>query len=142
LPEARTQISALIAEAASRAHVAPEAVVLGGFSQGAMLATDVVFASPSAVGGLAILSGSLVAEAVWSARLGAMAPGFPVFMSHGRGDPVLPFDFAETLRDRLQAAKHAVTWIPFAGGHEIPRVVLAGLATFLAERAPGASPGN
>ena len=142
LPEARAQISALVAEVVRRAHVAPEAVVLGGFSQGAMLATDVVLASPGSVGGLAILSGSLLAEAVWSARVAAMPPGFPVFMSHGRGDPVLPFTFAEALRARLQSAKQAVTWIHFAGGHEIPRVVLAGLEAFLAQRAPDGSPAN
>jgi phospholipase/carboxylesterase len=136
LPEARAQVTALLAEAARRTRVAPTALVVGGFSQGAMLATDVALASPGAVGALAVLSGSLIAEAEWTARLPALKPGLPVFMSHGRGDPILPFQFAEVLRDLMQGGRHPVTWVPFNGGHEIPGVVLNGLRDFLAAHGP------
>ena len=139
LSEARTQMTALVAEVTRRAGVAPGAVWVGGFSQGAMLATDAALASPAAVAGLVILSGSLVAEPIWTARLQAIPPGFPIFMSHGRGDPVLPFRFAEALRDHAQAAHHAVTWVPFNGGHELPPLVLTSLSAFLATHAPDGS---
>lgn len=138
LPDVRAKLIALVAEVTRRAPVAPDAVLIGGFSQGAMLATDVALAAPRAVGGLVVLSGSLIAESVWMARLTALPPGLPVFMSHGRGDSVLPFASAEALRDRFQAAKHTVTWVPFSGGHEIPSVVLSGLVTFLGAPSPGA----
>jgi len=139
LPDARTKLLALVSEVTQRARVAPEAVVIGGFSQGAMLATDVALAAPGAVGGLVVLSGSFIAEPVWAPRLAALPSRFPVFMSHGRMDPVLPFALAEALRDRFQAAQHAITWIPFQGGHEIPRVVLSGLVTFLGAGSPPAA---
>ena len=140
LPDARAKLIAFITEVTRRARVAPQAVVIGGFSQGAMLSTDVVLAAPGAVGGLVVLSGSFIAEPVWTSRLAALPEGFPIFMSHGRMDPVLPFAFAETLRDRFQAAHHAVTWVPFAGGHGIPQVVLSELQTFLGARSsPGAA---
>jgi phospholipase/carboxylesterase len=137
LAEARAQVTALVAEVARRTRVAPTSLLLGGFSQGAMLATDVTLATPAAVGGLVVLSGSLVAEPEWTAHLQVMKPGFPIFMSHGRGDPVLPFRLAEALRDLVQASHHEVTWVPFQGGHEIPRPVLTGLVAFLAAHAPG-----
>ena len=135
LPEARAQMQALVAEVTRRARVAPEAVWVGGFSQGAMLATDVALASPAAVGGLVVLSGSLLTEPTWVAHLAAMPPGFPIFMSHGRRDPVLSFGLAEALRDHARAARLDVTWVPFEGGHEIPRLVLEGLEAFLGTHA-------
>lgn len=136
LSEARAQLTGLVAEVTRRAGVTPASLVIGGFSQGAMLATDVTLASPAAVSGLVVLSGSLVTEAVWTERLQAMPPGFPVFMSHGRGDPILPFRLADALREHVQAAHHEVTWVPFDGGHEIPPVVLTSLSGFLTAHAP------
>jgi phospholipase/carboxylesterase len=140
LDEVRQRMADLVAEITRRAHVAATSVSIGGFSQGAMVATDVALASPSLVAALVVLSGSLVAETIWTARLQAMAPGFPIFMSHGRRDPLLPFAFAEALRDQARAAHHDVTWVPFDGGHEIPMVALTGLAKFLAKVAPAGSP--
>lgn len=131
LPDARAKMMALVEEVTRRARVSPQAVVLGGFSQGAMLSTDVALAAPATIGALVVLSGSFIAEPVWTPRLSALPAGFPIFMSHGRMDPVLPFAFAETLRDRFQAGRQAVTWVPFPGGHGIPQPVLAALQTFL-----------
>ena len=139
LPEVRARVSALITELTSQTGVAPGDVFIGGFSQGAMVATDVTLASPGLVGGLIVLSGSITAETEWTPRLPLLAPGLPVFMSHGRGDPVLPFAFAETLRDQFQVAHHPVTWVPFDGGHGIPGVVLSRLQAFLAAQGSGAA---
>jgi len=142
LPESHAQITALIQHIAARARVPLSSIVVGGFSQGAMLATDVALAASEPLGGLAVLSGSLVNENAWTSRMAAMKPGFPVFMSHGRGDPVLPFRLAEALRDHLQAVPHNVKWIPFNGGHEIPQVVLSGLTEFLAALPSASAPKN
>jgi phospholipase/carboxylesterase len=86
-----------------------------------------------------ILSGSIVAESVWTERLQATRPTYPVFMSHGTVDPVLPFAIAEALRERLRAAQREVTWVPFDDGHGIPLEVLTRLTTFLTAAA-GPSP--
>jgi phospholipase/carboxylesterase len=131
LPAARASILALLDELEQRTRLPRSAVILGGFSQGAMLAVDAALASQPHPGALVVLSGTLVAEAEWTAALAAARPPIPVFMSHGRVDPVLPFRLAEALRERVAAAGHPVTWVPFGGGHEIPRAVLAALASFL-----------
>ena len=142
LAEVRTQVTKLVAEVSRLAGVAPTSVWIGGFSQGAMLATDVALATPGAVGGLVVLSGSLVSEAIWTSHLKVVPPSFPIFMSHGRGDPVLPFRLAEALRDHVLAEHHDLRWVPFNGGHEIPTVVLTELRAFLATHPPGELRGN
>jgi len=137
LAEARARVTALVTEVSRQTGVAASDVVIGGFSQGAMVATDVTLASPGLVGGLAVLSGSITAEAEWRAHLPQLASGLPVFVSHGRGDPVLPFTFAEAVVELFQQAGHPVTWVPFDGGHGIPGVVLTRLETFLSAHAAG-----
>jgi len=119
-------------------------IVLGGFSQGAMVATEVAFQSDAHVDALVLLSGTLVDEASWQQRFSAHR-AIPVFMSHGRADPVLPFGIADRFRTELAAAGLKVTWVPFDGGHEIPASVVLELNKFLAQlqespRAPGTAP--
>ena len=131
LPAARAKLSALL-----DALAAPR-LVLGGFSQGAMLALDVALHREQPPAALALMSGTLIAEAEWQPRLARLA-GVPVLQSHGEHDPLLPFAVAEELRDRLRAAGARVTWHAFAGGHEIPPDVVAALAALV--RTPRGAP--
>ena len=136
LPEARAQILALLTEIERQTRLPRGAIVVGGFSQGAMLAVDVALASDPRPGGIVALSGTLLSEARWTTELAksdtTSNTKVPIFLSHGRHDPVLPFRLASALHDLAVASGHRVTWIPFEGGHEIPPVVLAGVASFLA----------
>jgi phospholipase/carboxylesterase len=131
LPEARARILALLDEIERRTHLPPSALVLGGFSQGAMLAVDAGLAADPHPAALVALSGTLVSESTWTAALATARPPIPVFLSHGRLDPVLPFRLAEALHALISTSGHPVTWVPFQGGHEIPGDVLVELAAFL-----------
>jgi phospholipase/carboxylesterase len=133
LPGAREHIGRLLDQLQARYAVTPDRLVLGGFSQGAMLALDVALHRPPP-SGLILMSGTLIAEAEWAPRMTAVN-AMPILMSHGRTDGLLPFAVAETLRDRLRAAGAVVDWQPFVGGHEIPLVVLRAAKQFLASRA-------
>ena len=139
LAEARAQLEAFLDEATAALGASPERVVLGGFSQGAMLATDVALRSDRALGGLVLFSGTLLCEHEWVPRMHARA-GLRVVQAHGRQDPLLPFSLAERLRDHLTAAGLQVDFVPFAGGHEIPRPALARAGALLHDlgaRSPG-----
>jgi phospholipase/carboxylesterase len=131
LPEARTQLGRFVDQV--QARFGTDRIVLGGFSQGAMLALDVALHREAAPAGIVIMSGTIVAEQAWTPRLHKLA-GVPVFQSHGRTDMLLPYKVAETLRDKLRAAGALVEWHPFVGGHEIPTMVLAELGMFFAAR--------
>ena len=60
--------------------------------------------------------------------------GLPVFQSHGRSDPILPFVLAEKLRDALGEAGLDVTFDRFEGGHAIPPSTLKRLDEWLSLR--------
>ena len=110
-------------------------IVLGGFSQGAMIVTDIALRLPEPPAALAILSGTLLVEDVWRQKAKARA-GLPIFQSHGRVDPILRFDAAERLKDLFTEAGSPPEWVPFDGPHAIPPLVLRKLAQFLADRLP------
>lgn len=131
LAASRRKLMALIEAVRLQTGLPMDRVVLGGFSQGAMLATDVALRLDEAPALLAVLSGALIARGEWTAR----APrrrGLPVFQSHGRQDPLLPFPVAELLRDALTAAGLDVDFHAFTGGHTIDRPTLDRLAARLA----------
>jgi len=106
--------------------------ILGGFSQGAMIAADVAFTTDEPLASLVLFSPSFVNEAGWRAGMPARK-GLRVFVSHGRRDDILPFDGSERLAQAMREAGLRVTWVPFDGGHEIPIEVVTALNRFLAE---------
>lgn len=127
---ARKAVHALVGEVMNSSGLPYSKLVLGGFSQGAMISTDVALRLEEAPAGLAVLSGTLLTEDVWRKKATARA-GLPVFQSHGRFDEVLPFAAARWLEQLLVEAGLGVNFIEFDGGHEIPLEVLRGLAAFL-----------
>ncbi len=112
------------------AALGPSKLVLGGFSQGAMLAIDVALRTNRTLAGVVAMSGALIAENEWKA-LATKRKGLPVVQSHGTHDPILPFVAAEALRDVLVGAGLAHTWVPFRGEHAIGPQVLDAVGAFL-----------
>jgi phospholipase/carboxylesterase len=136
LAMARAAVVEMLA-ALEREHDAPpERVVLGGFSQGAMLATDVVLRAERPPAGLVILSGAPVSIDEWQ-QLAPKRAGMPVLQSHGRADPILPYEGAEWLRDVLEGSRLNVEFFPFNGGHSIPSSVLERLGPFVVSATSG-----
>lgn len=129
IKHAAQAVRALLARQGNRAE---QPFILGGFSQGAMVAAQVAFQSDEPLRALVLLSGTLVDETLWKANY-ARRKGLRVFMSHGRTDPTLSFDVADRMRSEMTAAGILVTWFPFDGGHEIPAEVVAALHGFLAQ---------
>jgi phospholipase/carboxylesterase len=130
LADSRGKVSTLLAEVERVLTPAPGKVVLGGFSQGAMLSLDVALHSSSALAGLVLLSGTHIAAREWAPRFDARR-GTPVFMSHGRIDDLLPFAIAEGLRETLIGRGLPVEWAAFQGGHGIPAGVVDAAGAFL-----------
>jgi phospholipase/carboxylesterase len=124
LETARERAIALLE--AVHSELRPTRVLLGGFSQGAMLSCDVALRTERPLAGLVLLSGSLVARDEWAPKA-VLRRGLPVFQSHGLADPLLPFAQAEKVRDLLRGGGAEVTWVPFRGGHEIPPTVVDAL---------------
>ncbi len=133
LPEARKALRAMLGALLLQAKVPMSRVVVGGFSQGAMLATDVVLRLDEAPAALAILSGAPVNAAEWK-RLAPQRAGLRVLQAHGTHDPILQFSWGKHLHRLLDDAGLSVDFVEFAGGHGIDGSVLEALAALI-ERA-------
>jgi phospholipase/carboxylesterase len=105
-------------------------LVLGGFSQGAMLATDLTLHLETPPAGLVLLSGTLVNGDQWSA-LAPKHSGLRFFQSHGIRDAVLGFAMAERLEKLLHQAGWKGKLQRFEGAHEIPPEVIIQLGAYL-----------
>ncbi len=119
-------VSALLEQVARERPQAP--VVLGGFSQGAMVAADVALLGPRAPRCLILFSPAIAAEAEWRA---ARRPGLEVFLSHGDKDRILPVSESRRLAQLLEAAGAHVELHVFDGGHTMPGEILAAASAFL-----------
>lgn len=133
LPRSRRLLTALVNELSRQSRLPTSRIVLGGFSQGGMVATDVSLRLEEAPAGLVILSGTLICEPEWRARA-PMRRGLLVLQTHGTSDPLLPFERAEALRDLLEGAGLKVEFLSFDGGHTIPPEALVRLGVFIAQR--------
>lgn len=129
LPQARTQLGEFIAEV--RRRFAPCKMVLGGFSQGGMLACDFLLHRNAAdLCGLFLLSASRINIDAWRARQTRLQ-GMPILVSHGQTDDDLSFAAGQALRDFCSAAGARVSWVEFDQGHQIPFVVWRELRRFI-----------
>jgi len=100
-------------------------MILGGFSQGAMVATDVALRMEQPPAALAVMSGTLICEERWK-ELAKKQDKFPVLQTHGSFDPILPYQCAEWLKELFEAAGFPVDFRPFAGQHQIPPTAMEG----------------
>ncbi|MBX3020958.1 MAG: alpha/beta fold hydrolase [Bdellovibrionales bacterium] len=107
-----------------------EQLVLGGFSQGAMIATEVAMNSPNDVAGLVLYSAVLLDEPGWTKKASGLA-GKKLLQSHGSADTVLPFSAGQRLFNLLKGAGMDGQFIGFSGAHEIPVPVLRKTAEFI-----------
>ncbi|MEO8017824.1 MAG: hypothetical protein ABI769_08425 [Pseudomonadota bacterium] len=127
---ARERLRAFLTDLRTRAPDLP--LLLGGFSQGGMLACDTVLCARETVAGLVMLSSSRIAFREWQDNREALSR-LPVLISHGRQDADLAFSAGEALRDFHDNSGALVTWQPFDGGHEIPLAVWRALRRFVTE---------
>lgn len=107
-------------------------LVLGGFSQGAMVSTEIALNDPEDLAGLILFSGCLLDAANWTKK----APAFKdkkILQSHGMQDTVIPFQAGLQLHQMIKEAGAQAEWLPFPGAHEIPMPVLKKAQQFLAK---------
>jgi phospholipase/carboxylesterase len=133
IPPGLEEARALAIELINELDVPMEKLVLGGFSQGGMLATDVTLHLDQPPAGLAVLSGTLVNAEEWT-KLAPKHKGMAFFQSHGVSDNVLNFDMAVRLEKLLLDAGWKGQLQRFPGAHEIPMAVISSLGAYIRRR--------
>ncbi|MCA9016837.1 MAG: hypothetical protein KDA77_16000 [Planctomycetaceae bacterium] len=106
--------------------------VLAGFSQGSMISTEVALNLPQPPAALVIWSGTLLCEQRWTS-FAENSEKFPIQQSHGKQDPLLPFEGAIWLKEMFERNQFTVDFSEFIGPHTIPEIALEKFSTLLTD---------
>ncbi|MBO8141299.1 MAG: phospholipase [Firmicutes bacterium] len=130
-------LAALVEDVKGRYALRPEALVLLGFSQGAVMSLAAALTVPGSIGGVAALSGYFPRPDGWEAPHRDLR-GLPVLVTHGTYDDILPVEWgreaAETLRDRNARVRYE----EFPMAHQVNPDCLRTVSEWLKERAQAA----
>lgn len=118
LRKSQAAVEQLIAREKARG-IPAERIVLAGFSQGCAMALQTGLRHPEKLAGLLCLSGYLPLNDMLAAERHAATQHTPIFMAHGRGDPIIPIDRAEQSRDMLKAHGYDVEWHEYPMQHAV-----------------------
>jgi phospholipase/carboxylesterase len=102
-------------------------MIIGGFSQGAILSTA-VYTGGHKADGYVFLSGYALPE--WYDLLSSFESKTPVFQSHGTEDPVIPFEWAQATSELL-AANPNYNFYEYAMGHNLNMPCIVKLQEFI-----------
>ena len=130
LRTSQAQVQALIARENARG-VPSSRVVLAGFSQGCAITLLTGLRHAERLAGLVGLSGYLPLAATTAAERSAANAGVPIFLAHGRFDPVVPIASAIASRDALLGLGYAVEWHEYPMQHAVCPPEIADLNRWL-----------
>ncbi|MBY6034090.1 carboxylesterase [Marinobacter daepoensis] len=110
--------------------VASEHIILGGFSQGGAVAYELALSYPERLGGLFALSTYFAtAETI---ELNDANRQLPVFIGHGRFDPVVQESLGQSALQRLKSLGYSVEYHHYAMEHSLCMEEVRDLDHFLA----------
>ncbi|WP_019654962.1 alpha/beta hydrolase [Variovorax atrisoli] len=130
LRRSQATIEAIIANEKARG-IAAGRIVVAGFSQGCAMALMTGLRHTERLAGIVGLSGYLPIAATTAAERHAANHETPVFLAHGRQDPVVPYAAAVRTREALSALGYAVEWHEYAMAHSVCMEEIADLNRFL-----------
>jgi phospholipase/carboxylesterase len=110
--------------------VDPQRIFLLGFSQGTVMAYATALLEPKSVAGVAALSGYVPANSGLPLKLQDIK-GFPIFISHGTYDDIIPVQFGRESRDLLKKSGANVEYHEYPMGHEVRQETLVDLAAWI-----------
>ena len=111
--------------------IAPGRTVLMGFSQGCAMALMVGLRAPQRLAGVVAWSGYLPLAAHTAAERSAANADVPIFMAHGRQDPVVVPARGLAARDALLALGYPVQWRDYPMAHAVCPEEITDLNRFL-----------
>jgi phospholipase/carboxylesterase len=120
-----------VAEAIEAYGADPQRVILGGFSQGAIMTLSVAITQPKLLRGACVFSGRLLPEMKAIAAPASEMSGLPILVSHGTLDQVLPIWLGRETRDYLSTLPVELSYHEYPVPHTIGEQGLADAAKWL-----------
>lgn len=108
-------------------HVQSNEVFIGGFSQGAITALQILLQGFKAKG-FVLMSGYALPE--WHEVLKSLSTNAPIFQSHGTMDPVIPYTWAEATAEGLSHLSE-YTFHSYPMAHSLNALCLKDIHEFL-----------
>jgi len=119
---------------AAHTGVAPERTILGGFSQGTVMAWALGLGPDRPrPGGILAISGFVPTVEGWAPDR-AKLEGLPVAIAHGTEDPIIPIAFGRAARDLAREGGAELLYRESAVGHFIDPHVVRDLAAWVQAR--------
>lgn len=130
LRKSQTAIQSVLEREKSRGIPASRTVI-AGFSQGCAMALMTGLRHSERLAGIVGLSGYLPLADKTAAERNAANTQTPIFMAHGRHDPVVQLPRAIASRNALQALGYKVQWTDYAMEHSVCPEEIADLNQWL-----------
>jgi phospholipase/carboxylesterase len=111
--------------------IAPHNIFLAGFSQGGAIALHTALRQVVPLGGVLALSAYLPLAQIAARELQELSKSTPIFMAHGRSDPVVPYVLGVSSRNALQELGFAVDWHEYPMQHSVCEEELEDIANWL-----------
>ncbi|OGS98979.1 MAG: carboxylesterase [Gallionellales bacterium RBG_16_56_9] len=118
LRASQKSVEALMEREKSRG-IAANRIVLAGFSQGGAMTLQTGLRHTEQLAGLLCLSGYVPLNGVVAQERHPANQHTPIFMAHGRADPMIPIDRAEKSRDLLRELGYQVEWHAYPMPHSV-----------------------
>ena len=106
-------------QACAALQVPADRVVLGGFSQGGIMALSVLLTQPALLRAIMVWHSRLLPEIAGDAAPGAALAGREAWISHGSADDVIPLAQAHGIRAHLQATPVGLSYHEYPCRHEL-----------------------
>ncbi len=126
-------VEALIAQEAAHG-IARHNIFLAGFSQGGAIALHTAMRQTAPLGGVLALSTYLPLAETAARELLQQSKATPVFMAHGRSDPVVPYALGVASRDALLEFGYMVEWHEYPMQHSVCEEELRDIAIWLTQK--------
>ena len=127
------QVAELV-EAERGLGMVPGRIVLAGFSQGGVVALHLGLTSTLRFAGIMALSTYVHGHESLAERVSFESVDTPIFMAHGRLDPMIPIARAVTSRETLAALNYQVEWRQYDMGHHVCHEETLDIARWLRAR--------
>jgi len=99
--------------------IAPNRIILAGFSQGGAMAIHCGLRQFKPMAGIMALSAYLLLPDQLEDEMKDSARAVPIFMAHGVADPVVPYAAGEASRRKLETAGCHVEWHSYSMEHHV-----------------------
>ena len=117
--QSRALVAQAVESAAEQLGIPPERVVVGGFSQGGIMALSLLLTQPSLMQAALVWHSRLLPQVLPLAAPADALRGKQLWLSHGTQDNVIPLSQAQAIARHMAPLPVAVTYREFPGAHEI-----------------------